>query len=139
MASLTEHWAAGVLAECDPVFLAADAAFSAGEFIRRPHTGEIAAPSWRADPVRFGTRYPSSGVMESIENDSLEEVRFYLYPDSAGHVRLSLSSCWNLVDLLVRLDEYPELDAQAIADVFARLLEIPSPRLEFSDSPHGAK
>ncbi len=125
MAQVTvgEGWAADVCAACDPVFEAADVGFTQNQ--RGP-----SAFLWEADPERFAARYPDSGIVESYGSgwSSAPCIDYWIYVETdRGQARLSVEG-WNLVGLVVELSGNGELDGAALADVFARILGVRSPR-----------
>lgn len=62
----------------------------------------VAALLWEADPIKFAARYPDSGIVETYGEDA-----------------------WSGVHCI----DYWGFDGSAIADTFARILGVPSPRV----------
>ena len=132
MVVLDESWAIDVSRMCDPVFEAADVGF-----VRQPlPTGPghvVDALLWEADPQRFVGRYPDSGLVDAYggaeQFAGVHCVDFWVYVErDTGRCRLSVEG-WNLPELWLELRGHGAADGAAIADTFARILGVPSPRL----------
>jgi hypothetical protein len=131
-AALDQAWAQEVCAYCDPVFEAAKVGF-----VRQvQHADEIrqvvTALLWEAEPLRFAAKYPDSGIVETYGEGQWPDVHcidYWVYIDHENRrCRLSVEG-WNLPDLSIELDGHSGLDGPAIADTFARILGVASPRV----------
>ena len=121
---LDAAWVDGVCRACDPVFAAADVGFT--------HQALDDALLWEADPRRFAERYPDSGIVETYGEEQWPNVHCidwwaYLEPASA-RIRISVEG-WNLPELHLPIRGHAGWDGAHLADLFARLLGVRSPRL----------
>lgn len=118
--------------ECDPVFEAADVGFER-QITYGPTRDTVAGVLWEADPAQFAARYPDSGIVESYGPDQWPDVTcidWWVTVDSTTQrVRISVEG-WNLPDLWIDLSGNGTQDGCELADVFARLLDVRSPRIE---------
>ena len=82
--------------------------------------------------MKFASRYPDSGIVDSYGESQWPEVRcidYWVYVDhERSRCRLSVEG-WNLPELMIDLHGRSGLDGSAIADTFARILGVPSPRV----------
>lgn len=124
-------WADQVAKECDPVFEAADVGFVRQVQYADDAQSLVAALLWEADPERFAARYPDSGIVETYGADQWPAVHcidYWVNVDHAGRrCRLSAEG-WNLPEIWLELSGRGDADGASIADTFARILSVPSPR-----------
>lgn len=129
---LGEQWADEVAQACDPIFEAADVGFVRQVTYANDDKHEVISLLWEADPQRFADRYPDSGIVETYGEDQWQRVHcidYWLNLDQPNR-RCSLSAeGWNLPELWLDLRGVGAWDGPAIADTFARILGVPSPRL----------
>ena len=131
MLVLDDAWADEVVRSCEPVFRAADVGFvhqvGYGDDERRT----VSALLWEAEPHRFAERYPDSGIVDSYGDQwpGVHCIDFWVYlePD-VGRARLSAEG-WNLPQLHLDIRGIGSVDGADIADTFARILGVPSPRI----------
>ena len=132
MTALDAHWAEDVALLCDPVFEAADVGFSRQVQHADEQGRVVTALLWEANPTRFAEKYPESGIIESYGAERWSAVGcidFWVYLDrDKNQCRLSVEG-WNLPELILHLSGHSGLDGSGIADVFARILGVRSPRL----------
>lgn len=88
---------------------------------------------WEAEPALFAATYPDSGIIETYGTEQWPSVHcidwwVYLNLDTK-QARISVEG-WNLPDLWLPLSGNGEQDGCELADVFARFLNVPSPRIE---------
>jgi hypothetical protein len=133
MKSLFDNrWVEEVSAYCDPVFDAAQVGFKR-QILKADEEGQVAtALLWEADPAAFAKRYPDSGIVKTYGADQWPSVHcidywLYLEPEHR-RCRISVEG-WNLPELVVELRGHSGLDGAAIADTFARILGVASPRV----------
>lgn len=84
---------------------------------------------WEADPERFATNYPDSGIVETYGDQwpDVHCIDYWAYIDrDSGRCRLSVEG-WNLPELLIELRGHGGFDGTAIAHTFARILGFRSP------------
>ena len=126
-----KYWVAAVVEACDPIFEAADVGFVRQLQYADEQHSQVDALLWEADPRRFAERYPDSGIVETYGEQQWPGVHcidYWVYVDHA-HQRCRLSAeGWNLPELWLDLRGHGEADGAAIADTFARVLAVPSPR-----------
>lgn len=131
MTTFDAAWVRAVVQECDPVFESAGVGF-VRQVLVDSSTGEVNALLWEADPMMFAERYPDSGIVERYgarQWPAVNCIDWWAYLDSAKQqARLSVEG-WNLPDLLLPLSYDGEEDGADLADVFARLLGVASPRI----------
>ena len=124
-------WADLVARECDPVFEAADVGF-VGQVLYAEDQETVVALLWEADPERFAARYPDSGIVETYGEEQWPGVHcidYWVNVDHAsGRCRLSAEG-WNLPEIWLELSGRGDADGASIADTFARILSVPSPRI----------
>ncbi len=129
---MDRHWAEAVAAACNPIFEAADVGFERQLLYADEEHTQVDALLWEADPRRFAHRYPDSGIVETYGDQQWPDVRcidYWVYVDHAnGRCRLSVEG-WNLPELYLDLHGNGGRDGAHIADTFARILAIPSPRV----------
>lgn len=125
-------WVAAVVEACDPIFEAADVGFVRQLQYADEQQSQVDALLWEADPRRFAQRYPDSGIVETYGEQQWPGVHcidYWVYVDHANHrCRLSAEG-WSLPELWLDLRGHGEADGAAIADTFARILAVPSPRV----------
>jgi hypothetical protein len=126
------QWVEEVCAHCDPVFDVAQVGFVRQVLPTDNATTAVDALLWEADPVKFAARYPDSGIVESYGEKQWLEVHcidYWVYVDhERSRCRMSVEG-WNLPNLMIDLHGNSGLDGPAIADTFARILGVPSPRV----------
>jgi hypothetical protein len=124
-------WAEAVAHACDPVFEGADVGFVRQVQYADDQQTEVVYLLWEADPQRFAARYPTSGIVETYGEDQWRTVHcidYWINVDQASRrCRLSCEG-WNLPELWLDLHGDGGRDGTAIADTFARILGVPSPR-----------
>jgi hypothetical protein len=129
MSPLDQEWAQSVCDYCDPIFEAANVGFT--RQISYADDGVVDTLLWEADPARFADTYPDSGIVESYGEDRWPQVHcidFWVYVEHENRqCRLSMEG-WNLPDLVLPFTGNRTLDACGIADTFARVLGVQSPR-----------
>ena len=132
MADFDAAWGDEVARLCDPVFDAADVGFVRQVMYSDDGRTRVEALLWEADPTRFAERYPDSGIVETYGTDQWPGVHcidFWAYVEhEARRCRLSAEG-WNLPELYLPLQGFAAADGAAIADTFARILGVPSPRI----------
>lgn len=126
------RWAEEVSAYCDPIFDAAQVGF-VRQVQHSDEAGQIlSALLWEADPVKFADRYPDSGIVESYGDDQWPGVHcidYWVYVDHENRrCRISVEG-WNLPDIMIELRGHSGFDGSAIANTFARILGVASPRV----------
>jgi hypothetical protein len=126
------QWAEDVSSYCDPIFDAAQVGFIPQVQHADEERQVVAALLWEADPVKFATRYPDSGIVETYGIDQWPDVHCIDYWVHVDHeqrrCRISVEG-WNLPDLMIDLRGHSDFDGAAIADTFARILGVSSPRV----------
>jgi hypothetical protein len=132
MGTMDKGWAEAVAGACDPIFEAADVGFVRQvQYADEQHT-QVVALLWEADPRRFAERYPDCGIEETYGEQhwpNVPCVDYWVIVDHANQrCRLSVEG-WNQPDLWLDLRGDGNWDGAAIADTFARILAIPSPRI----------
>ncbi|KQV62908.1 hypothetical protein ASC64_17640 [Nocardioides sp. Root122] len=131
-------WAVEVVGACDPVFRAADVGFVHQVGYGDEHRRTVVSLLWEADPTRFADRYPESGIIESYGADQWPGVHcvdFWVYVEpEAGRCRLSVEG-WNLPELFLELRGIGAVDGANLADTFARILGVTSPRVTQTHQP----
>jgi hypothetical protein len=142
MEHLDHDWAVDVVSACDPVFQAADAGFVHQIGYGDEHQHTVVSLLWEAEPARFAARYPESGIVESYGEDQWPGVHcidfwVYLEPE-ARRCRLSVEG-WNLPDLHLELRGVGAVDGVHLADTFARILGVTSPRVRRASAPTKAE
>ena len=132
MTALDSQWAEEFCRLCDPVFEAAAVGFTRQVLHSDDEGATVSALLWEANPTRFAEKYPDSGVIESYGAEQWSEVTcidYWVYLDhDKNQCRLSVEG-WNLPELILNLSGYSSMDGFHIADVFARILGVRSPRL----------
>lgn len=125
-------WADQVAQECDPVFEAADVGFVRQVQYADDAQSLVVALLWEADPERFAARYPDSGIVETYGEEQWPGVHCIDYwvnvDHTGGRCRLSVEG-WNLPEIWLELSGHGDADGASIADTFARILSVPSPRI----------
>lgn len=132
MSLFDDSWVRGVTAECDPIFEAAEVGFTR-QVMRNDPEGTATALLWEAEPALFAAKYPDSGIIETYGTEQWPDVTcidwwVYLHPDTK-QARISVEG-WNLPELWLPLSGHGEQDGCELADVFARFLGVPSPRID---------
>jgi hypothetical protein len=120
-------WRNAVRAACEPVLVAADVGFRWNDHV--PFADAHPAMLWEADPVRFATRYPGSGIQEEYGDQWPPPcIDYWIYIDQVDMTaRLSVEG-WN------RSDENIELMGDGMADgwlpaaKFAQILGVTPPQ-----------
>ena len=134
MNPIDQEWVQGVCDCCDPIFDAANVGFT--RQISFAEDGVVNSLLWEADPARFAARYPDSGIVESYGEEQWPRVHcidFWVYVEHENHqCRLSIEG-WNLPDLVLPFTGSRARDACGLADTFARILGVPSPRAMSED------
>ncbi len=129
---LGELWAKEVVQACDPIFEAADVGFVGQVGYAGDQRQEVVSLLWEADPQRFADRYPESGIVETYGEGQWRGVHcidFWVNLDLPNRrCRLSVEG-WNLPELWLGLRGVGAWDGPAIADTFARILGVLSPRI----------
>ncbi len=132
MGSFDGAWATNVADECQPVFAAAGVNFTLQQSWTDSQTEPVSALLWEADPKLFAERYPDSGIVEAYGEQQWPGVHcidFWVYVESeASRCQLSIEG-WNLPALWLQLTGHGGADGASIADTFARILGIRSPRV----------
>lgn len=132
MHALGESWAEEVAQACDPIFEAADVGFVRQVNYADDDRHEVVSLLWEADPQRFADRYPESGIVETYGEDQWRGVHcidYWVYLDQPNRrCRLSVEG-WNLPELWLDLRGVGAWDGPDIADTFARILGVTSPRI----------
>ena len=119
-----DEWVRAVRSVCDPVFASADVNFIA-QVIRSPHG--IGAILWEAEPGRYASRYPESGVVESYGSGWPPPcIDFWAYIDAIAQRALLRPE--GLDEISVDLVRDGLRDGLAIAREFARVLGVAAPR-----------
>lgn len=130
--TLDNTWAEEVAQACDPIFTAADVGFVRQMQYADEQGSQVDALLWEAEPQRFAARYPDSGIVETYGEQQWPNVHCIDYWVNLDHAnqrcRLSVEG-WNLPELWLDLRGHGEWDGAAIADTFARILAVPSPRI----------
>jgi hypothetical protein len=127
---LNRSWVEEVCAKCDPIFEAAGVGFSRQILQSDPGGRIVSALLWEADPGKFAARYPDSGIVESYGEDQWRGVHcidFWVHLDHADRTARICVEGWNLPEVFLRL-RGDGFDAMHLADLFARILGVPSPR-----------
>lgn len=96
-----------------------------------PAEEQVAAILWEAVPDRFLARYPDSGLVETYGGEDqwadVHCIDYWIYVDhQAMRARLSVEG-WNLHEIGVPL-RGDVFDGARLADLFARILNVRSPR-----------
>ncbi|MEZ0579033.1 hypothetical protein [Nocardioides sp. MH1] len=128
MTDLDQAWVEAVCAACDPVFDAANVGFL--RQVQHAEDGTVGAVLWEADPRRFAERYPDSGIVEAYGAEQWSGVPcidYWVYVDHVARTARVSVEGWNLPEVRLPL-RGDLLDATALADLFARILGVPSPR-----------
>jgi hypothetical protein len=128
MSPFDQQWVQSVCDFCDPIFEAASVDFT--RQISLANTGMVDTLLWEADPVLFAQTYPDSGVIGSYGEHWPEVgcIDFWVYVEhEKGQVRLSIEG-WALPELVLPFTGSKDIHAYGIADTFARILGVRSPR-----------
>ena len=133
MHMLGKRWAEEVAQFCDPIFDGADVGFVRQVQYADDEQNEVVYLLWEADPQRFAERYPDSGVLEAYGDEyqwrSVSCIDYWVNLDHTNRrCRLSVEG-WQLPELWLELRGEGGWDGPAIADTFARILGVPSPRI----------
>ena len=131
MTPFDHQWVEEVSACCDPIFDAAQVGFVRQVQYADEEGHLVAALLWEADPIKFAARYPDSGIVETYGEDEWPGVHCIDYWVHVDHehrrCRISVEG-WNLPDLTIELHGHSNFDGSALADTFARILGVTSPR-----------
>jgi hypothetical protein len=118
-------WRDAVRDACEPIFESADVGFSWNE---THFNADGPTLLWEADPERFATRYPDSGI-ESSYGDQWPPpcIDYWVYVESpAMAARLSVEG-WNASDQRVNLSGERRWGGRVLATRFATILRVPPP------------
>jgi len=126
---LSDTWVEALRVECGAVFASADVGFVL-QIMRT--SSQVTDLLWEADPTRFARRYPDSGIIETYGIEQWPTVPcidfwIHLEPDRR-RVALAYEGR-NLPTLQLDVRGDATWDTPEIADVTARILGVPSPRL----------
>lgn len=124
-------WVAEIIRACDPMFQAADVGFVHQVMYDAQEPTVVTALLWEADPQKFASRYPDSGIEEEYGDGWPDTpcIDYWVEIDaSAGLCRLKFEG-WNLPELLLELSGRGVRDGAALADTVARILGVRSPRV----------
>ena len=128
MTPLDQEWMQSVCDFCDPIFEAANVDFT--RQISLADDGTVNTLLWEADPGLFAQTYPESGIIESYGDQwpQVGCIDFWVYAEhEKRQCRLSVEG-WNLPDLVLPFAGSKRMHACSIADTFARILGVQSPR-----------
>jgi hypothetical protein len=117
-------WRDAVRAACESVLASAQVGFQWNDTTH--FDGDTPALLWEADPQRFATRYPESGIERSYGDQWPPScIDYWIYVDPATMTaRLSVEG-WNLSDTTVHLvGGDGTSDGQLLAATFASILGV---------------
>jgi hypothetical protein len=120
-------WRDAVRAACEPVFVAADVGFEWNDHVS--FTDRHPAMLWEAEPVRFASRYPESGIEEAYGDQWPPPcIDYWIYVDPVDMTaRLSVEG-WYRSDQTIDLTGDGSVDGRLLATKFAQTLGVTPPQ-----------